>query len=376
MSANPYETLDEAPSGSVEFTFDGTVTDNDIVRATRWNAVVFVFLLLILISLFGLASSIRIALDFTSIGPPVALSFIVELIGVPAVLFVSAVWLFYFFWTRPKRFVRNTPTSMGRITGRLTSDVFEFETEHLKTQTSTRYLMIRFISETHLTFFINTTRLVPARLFDDFAGAKQLAHEIARIAKPLQPGDPRLTEPLPDELRVPAPSGSIPFEGPILASDVKATSFEHQIARARRQMLVLIAIIAAGSLLTGYVISPIAGATIGIVLLLFFYAKGIRPTLRAIRNFTEATDGTEKVSFYCTGWVDSSGVTGMTISGTGTYRWSVFETAEQRNGTLILRMPGIPSLHVFLNRRQFGSDEHFDDVLRLAESQVPDATSD
>lgn len=368
MSSNPYQTLEEANSGSIEYPFEGFVTEKELRKSLGTVGAVTFFgigtVALGFVLLDELRQSFRsagsLAAFFANAGSHLGLLLAVLCVG----------WLTWIQWTAPRRYARSNPLGMGYLKGTLTTRHLSVQTEHSTGRTCTEALNINQVTTNHLDLVLGVRWILPSSLFDDFDGAKQLATEIKSSAKPLLAGDERMTQPLPDSQREPAPPGAVLFEGPIMASDLGQTSFAEEMSRVRKGIVTLVTMIAVGSIFVSMIFgSWVPGVLLSGILLPLCYFRIIRPARKALRAYTD--DDSDKVAHYVTGWITESGLTGLSCVGRGVYKWTAFESwALNAEETLTLKMPGRPAQHILLNRRQFGSEADWGEMQDLVRQHV------
>lgn len=362
MTENPYETLEAAAAGSVEYPFKGVVGMSDVRRVCRSTRFSGVFL-----GLFG-GFLLIVGMDSLRFGSPRSAGIL--LLAATALLILGIR-----FWRWPKQMLKSNRFLLGPVRGVLRTGALEIESHHIKMTLAKESYRVERIVPHAIGLVVNVYRLLPGHLFDDFANACELATEVRRTSVPAPPGDERYKELVPDAPENVGPEGSIRIAGAILNRDLATP----QLNKALRKIwLAIVAWSVFGALGVWFIWAltdqPILTVGVGTIVLLWLSRK-LAPLWQTVKTYRGINPTDDRVLFSVRGWMNDTTLAVWNRLSVAHYEWAAFESYQLRDTeTLVLHLQK-NVMHVCVHRRLFASDDEWARAREIVEKHVqPDGT--
>ena len=358
MSSNPYETIPDAELGSVEYSFEGVVGERDVARVcseTWWKGI------LIMLP----AGALLLGRVFFSARPVGGWS--------SALIWtVFGVWFLfrayrYLTWTG--MLIRRSPRLLGHVRGRVNSDFLELESHGIKDRIPAEVVRFDHSRKRHIGIILETYRLLPAELFDDFQGALNVVAEIRERSRPAVLFDSRVTQPAAESPRA-VPTGAISVAGTILSRDVLPEAWAIVKRGHWRDILINLTWL---TLVVAWVYDGSGiglAAIVGALLIVLVHGKdcwGHLVGIRNVRRFARSPDAPVAV---LEGWLSSDGVDLQSAAGHSVYEWFAFVGHAIDEDRLRLKLPGEFN-YLTLSKRLFASELEWNAAGGLVAQKLP-----
>jgi hypothetical protein len=358
MSSNPYETIPDAESGSVEYWFEGVVGERDVARVcseTWWKG------LLIMLP----AGAWLLWRVFFS-ARPVGGWFSVTIWTVFGVWFLFRAYR-YLTWTG--MLIRMSPRLLGHVRGRVNSDFLELESHGIKDLVPVEIVRWDHSRKRHIGIILETYRLLPAELFNDFQGALNVVAEARARSRPVVLFDFRATQPAAEPPRD-VPAGAIGVAGTVVSRDMLPETWAIAIRGHVREILInltwLTLVVAWVYDLFGIGLAAIVGALL-IVLVYGKYLWAHLVGIRTVRRFARSPD--EPVAVL-DGWLSNDGVDLQSGLGHRFYEWFAFVGYAIDEDRMRLKLPGEFN-YLTLSKRLFASEVEWNAAGGLVAQKLP-----
>lgn len=352
--------------------FDGDVTTEDLQvaltpRKSRILAGVCIVLLLLCVGLNGLLL-LGMFVRYSQTG-----TFDQRLIT-PIALFVGlTILLASFFWrtmTFGKRMARILPGFLGPRRGWISVKTLHYEREHniidwnldalQHVRIQNDYLLLSF----QLTSIFST--VIPLRSFARPDAARALAKELKRQcdARPKMLLDPRAMEDVQLPTSEVIPEDAIRLRGLLMTDDVDQSPVRKQLKKVK-WILGGTCFGAVG--LLGWMSWGLSAFRVP---LLVFIPVVVWVLWNAYRRSVMPITIKGKPIWFANGYLSSSGMRIATFRETSTVTWEHFVSVSVSDTVIALEHPGTAGIFSMLAKRQFGSDEDWNNAVELARQKV------
>ena len=357
---NPYQPLSESQPGVAEYPFEGTIDKRDIKRLCRPTRFVGIGVGLFgALFVWGGIDTLRF--DSASAGGIfITFGMIVVLLGI-------------LLWLWPTRLIKANRLLIGPVRGILKSNELRIESHGSISRIDADCIHIERAASHGLGLIVTQYRYLPARLFEDFEGARALARDLSTTSRRVLPGDDRIKVLVPEDSINCGPAGAVRFAGPILGRDFLTDQVKRRLWAVWFTVIFWIAFIC----IMGFSVWQITDSTsitagVTFVVAVVVYKRRLQQLVHSLRSFRATPDEKDNVVTSSRGWMDAEGVAAWNAVSDSRSEWSSFESYSVKDqDTIVLQRA--PGMFVALNRRLFASDEDWNTALSYVAQHVPPA---
>ena len=269
------------------------------------------------------------------------------------------------------RIALRDPSAVGPIAGRITADAIHFERETssgffwlkylTSLRTNQRGVVLTFDSFRSRLFIIPRTAFLPGGF--EAAVQRLSQHFEKNPPAPLSGFDPRQTEAPDLPLLLETGDDAVHYEGELLFADLRSTQLQRQLL-AGKVLVFLLSCLGFGAATFVFILAGPIEKIFGLVMatvgafFLYHWFKLLRETRP------------EQIVGASQGVVDRDGVIDSTVIGQIRYGWWMFQWCMIQDDVAVLRTRGQIQYYILLTRREFASQQHWNDAVELMRENV------